>query len=108
MKSYKYDEDLLPIIPEFIELKRKELHNIRNMIQSKSYEKLRIMGHKLKGIGMTYGVHFVTEYGRVLSQLSSDESLEHIEALTCLYEDDLDKFNDYIRGCLNEEKNIGG
>lgn len=107
MKSYKYDEDLLPIIPEFIEIKRKELHDIKKMIQSKSYIKLRTIGHKLKGIGMTYGVNFVTEYGRALGQLSKTENLEHIKELTREYEDDLENFNDYIRGCLNEEENFG-
>ena len=60
------DPDLEAIIPRYMELCMKDLANLEQSIESGDSENIRMLGHKLKGTGSSYGFHKLTELGAAI------------------------------------------
>ena len=76
------DKDLEEIIPEFLELTRKDINCILNALPSEDYETIRVAGHTMKGSGAGYGFDLITEIGAKIEQYAKNRSGEHIRKLT--------------------------
>jgi len=57
--SRRYEE----LIPGFIENRRKELEELRGALDAGRYEQLGELGHRMRGIGSSYGFDRVSEFG---------------------------------------------
>jgi len=55
--------DFQDLIPEFIENRRRELEELRGALAAGRYERLGELGHRMRGIGTSYGFDRVSVLG---------------------------------------------
>jgi HPt (histidine-containing phosphotransfer) domain-containing protein len=56
--------DLEDLIPAFMSNRQKELERLRLALASSNFEELRQLGHRMKGVGTSYGFKHVSTLGR--------------------------------------------
>jgi HPt (histidine-containing phosphotransfer) domain-containing protein len=56
--------DFQDLIPEFIENRRRELQALRGALAAGRYDQLGELGHRMRGIGTSYGFDRVSILGR--------------------------------------------
>jgi HPt (histidine-containing phosphotransfer) domain-containing protein len=54
-------EDLIPV---FLNNRRKELETLREALAAADFEQLRQLGHRMKGVGVSYGFDHVSTLGK--------------------------------------------
>jgi len=64
------DPDLKTIIPRYIEILWEQLSLLDQAIESNDSETARMLGHKLKGTGSSYGFNRLTELGAAIETAS--------------------------------------
>ena len=68
MSEPKYDvkvpRDLEDLIPVFMANRKKELDTLRVALASADFEQLRQLGHRMKGVGNSYGFEKVSQLGK--------------------------------------------
>jgi len=57
-------KDLADLIPVFFKNRQKELETLRNALSAGDYDQLRQLGHRMKGVGDSYGFAKVSEIGK--------------------------------------------
>ena len=60
------DPDLEEITPRYMEIRRDELAKLEQAVSSSDHEAVRILGHKLKGTGASYGFDKLTRLGMAI------------------------------------------
>jgi HPt (histidine-containing phosphotransfer) domain-containing protein len=60
------DFGLAEILPQYFALCRRDLLNLREALARHDFEKIRVLGHNLKGSGGAYGFPDVTDIGASL------------------------------------------
>lgn len=60
------DPDLRDLIPGFIENRLQDVKDIRAALKTGDFDKLRILGHSMKGTGGGYGFDEITVIGGVI------------------------------------------
>jgi HPt (histidine-containing phosphotransfer) domain-containing protein len=65
MSNYKVKvaKDLEDLIPTFMNNRRKELDTLRVALAASDFEQLRQLGHRMKGVGNSYGFEHVSVLG---------------------------------------------
>src|ERR687885_2988292 len=58
------DRDLEDLIPVFMTNRRKELDTLRVALAAADFEQLRQLGHRMKGVGNSYGFDHVSTLGK--------------------------------------------
>ena len=56
--------DLADLIPVFMKNRSKELDSLRVALAAADYEQLRQLGHRMKGVGTSYGFPRVSAIGK--------------------------------------------
>jgi HPt (histidine-containing phosphotransfer) domain-containing protein len=56
--------DLEDLIPAFMSNRRKELDTLRVALAAADFEQLRQLGHRMKGVGNSYGFSHVSTLGK--------------------------------------------
>ncbi|HXF91250.1 MAG TPA: Hpt domain-containing protein [Nitrospiraceae bacterium] len=81
----RLDPDLKPLIPRFLENRRKDLAAIQAALQREDFEEIRLLGHRMRGDGGGYGFHTISEIGTALERASAHrdagEISRHADAL---------------------------
>jgi two-component system sensor histidine kinase/response regulator len=72
------DAELEEIVPRFIASKRKDLDSITAALDSGDYEKIRVLGHNMKGEGGAFGFNTITEVGATLERAAKASDAEEI------------------------------
>jgi HPt (histidine-containing phosphotransfer) domain-containing protein len=70
------DEDdfgISELIPQYLLLCRRDLEALQAALATGDFEKIKIVGHNLKGSGSAYGFPEVTEWGRLLEQAGKNK-----------------------------------
>jgi HPt (histidine-containing phosphotransfer) domain-containing protein len=69
-------KDLADLIPVFFKNRQKELETLRAAVAAADFEQLRHLGHRMKGVGNSYGFAAVSEIGKRIEDgaRSSDRS----------------------------------
>ncbi len=64
--SYKVvvAKDLEDLIPTFMSNRRKELDALRVALAAADFEQLRQLGHRMRGVGNSYGFEHVSDLGK--------------------------------------------
>ena len=75
------------LIPGFIENRRKELEELRGALEAGRYEQLGLLGHRMRGIGSTYGFDRVSDFGGHIEQRAAASDREGLAACLAEYED---------------------
>jgi HPt (histidine-containing phosphotransfer) domain-containing protein len=57
-------KDLADLIPVFFKNRQKEVETLRVALAAGDYEQLRQLGHRMKGVGDSYGFAKVSEIGK--------------------------------------------
>lgn len=57
-------KDLADLIPVFFKNRQKELETLRTALAAGDFEQLRHLGHRMKGVGNSYGFATVSEIGK--------------------------------------------
>jgi HPt (histidine-containing phosphotransfer) domain-containing protein len=72
------DQDLEVLIPQYLENREEDIKELKQLIEEENYEKIRIIGHSLKGSGGGYGFDYLTELG---SQIEKNAELKNAEEI---------------------------
>ncbi|HSE40248.1 MAG TPA: histidine kinase dimerization/phospho-acceptor domain-containing protein [Acidobacteriota bacterium] len=72
------DPDIADLIPKFISNRQKDIVAIETALNQNDFEKIRILGHSMKGAGGGYGFHAVSEIGKNLEDAAKDQSPDRI------------------------------
>ncbi len=72
------DADLEAIIPEFLKNREKDIASIDALLRKKDYDGIRMLGHKMKGAGASYGFDVVSDIGRAIEAAAKQEAAELI------------------------------
>lgn len=82
-------KDLADLIPVFFKNRQKELETLRAVHAAKDYEQLRQLGHRMKGVGNSYGFARISEIGKRIED--GARGSDHAAIHACIEE-----YGDYL------------
>jgi len=96
-QTVKVAKDLEDLIPVFMKNRAKEVDALRAAVSAGDFEQLRQLGHRMKGVGNSYGFAFVSEIGKRVEDAAKvsdaaatgacvDEYAQYLANLTIVYE----------------------
>ena len=83
------DKDLEDLIPGFLENRGKDIDSLREALAAGDAERLRAIGHNLKGVGGGYGFDEISKLGAEIESNAKSGALEGIGGL-------IDSLADYL------------
>jgi HPt (histidine-containing phosphotransfer) domain-containing protein len=72
--------DLEDLIPAFMSNRRKELDTLRVALAAADFEQLRQLGHRMKGVGNSYGFSHVSTLGKHIEEGARSGDRSALEA----------------------------
>jgi len=89
--------DLEDLVPTFMKNRGKELETLRNALAAGEFEQLRQIGHRMKGVGNSYGFEKVSLLGQSIEDRAKaadragleaiiDEYIEYLARVKIVYE----------------------
>ena len=93
MDEYKVvvAKDLEDLIPVFMKNRGKELDTLRVALAAADFEQLRQLGHRMKGVGTSYGFPHVSAFGKTIEDGARSGDRTSIDASIRAYGDYLAK-----------------
>ena len=86
-------KDLEDLIPTFMKNRHKELETLRAALAAGDMEKLRQLGHRMKGVGSSYGFELVSTLGKQIEDGARVTDRPGLEACIAQYTDYLARVN---------------
>ena len=77
-RRIEIDKDLKPIIPQFMENRKKDIKEIESYLKKNNYKEIEIIGHSMKGSGGGYGFEEITKIGEKIEKAAKNENKEKI------------------------------
>jgi HPt (histidine-containing phosphotransfer) domain-containing protein len=65
-RTVKVSKDLEDLIPTYLENRKKELEVLRQAVRGADFEQIRQIGHRMRGVGVSYGFDDVTSLGKLI------------------------------------------
>lgn len=87
----KVAKDLQDLIPTFLNNRRKELEALRAALAAADFEQLRQLGHRMRGVGNSYGFERVSLIGRSIEDGARSGDKVALETCISGYADYLSK-----------------
>jgi HPt (histidine-containing phosphotransfer) domain-containing protein len=87
----KVAKDLEDLIPVFMSNRHKELDTLRAALAAADFERLRQLGHRMKGVGNSYGFARVSVLGKHIEDGARSGDRAALQAAISDYEDYLSK-----------------
>ena len=84
-------KDLEDLIPVFLRNRSKELDALRVALAAADFEQMRQLGHRMKGVGTSYGFNRVSAIGKVVEDGARSGDRTALEACIADYGDYLSK-----------------
>ena len=84
-------KDLEDLVPTFMKNRRKELETLRAALASGDMEQLRQLGHRMKGVGISYGFEKVSLLGKQIEDGAKTADRAGLEAIIAEYTDYLSR-----------------
>jgi HPt (histidine-containing phosphotransfer) domain-containing protein len=84
-------KDLEDLIPVFMTNRRKELDALRVALAAADFEQLRQLGHRMKGVGNSYGFAHVSTLGKNIEEGARSGDRAALQATISEYHDYLSK-----------------
>ena len=84
-------KDLADLIPVFMRNRHKELDSLKLALASGDYEQLRQLGHRMKGVGNSYGFARVSTLGKLIEDGARSRDNAGLEARIAEYGEYLSK-----------------
>jgi HPt (histidine-containing phosphotransfer) domain-containing protein len=89
--TVKVDKTLEDLIPTFLANRRKELDALRAALAAADFEQLRHLGHRMRGVGNSYGFERVSEIGRSIEDGARSGDKGSLEQQIASYDDYLSR-----------------
>src|SRR5262245_44527879 len=84
-------KDLEDLIPVFLKNRHKEVDTLRVALAAADFEQLRQLGHRMKGVGNSYGFAQVSEIGKHVEDGARSGDRTLLESAIAQYGDFLSK-----------------
>jgi HPt (histidine-containing phosphotransfer) domain-containing protein len=84
-------KDLADLIPVFFQNRQKELATLRAALAAGNFEQMRQLGHRMKGVGNSYGFAAISDIGKRVEDGAKAEDNAGIAACIGEYADYLSK-----------------
>lgn len=84
-------KDLADLIPVFFENRKKEIANLRAALAAGDFEQLRQLGHRMKGVGNSYGFAAISDIGKRVEDGAKTADKAGLNACVVEYADYLSK-----------------
>jgi len=84
-------KDLEDLIPVFMKNRHKELDTLRAALAAADFEQLRQLGHRMKGVGNSYGFTHVSTLGKHIEDGARSGDRAALQATIGEYQDYLAK-----------------
>ncbi|HCE68568.1 MAG: hypothetical protein A2X82_01335 [Geobacteraceae bacterium GWC2_55_20] len=78
--AVEIDDVLRPIVPDFLESRRNDCILIQQFLGEKDYDQIRLLAHRMKGTGGSYGFDEISEIGEIIETASLAADPETIRA----------------------------
>jgi len=79
------DPDLEDLIPGFLKGRETDLVTIQQALEKEDFERIRLLGHSLKGNGAGYGFDELSRIGRTIETAATTKDVEGIrQASACM------------------------
>jgi HPt (histidine-containing phosphotransfer) domain-containing protein len=95
MSADKYtaivDKGIEDLIPMFLENRHKELATLRAALAASDLEQMRALGHRMKGVGSSYGFVEISTLGRKIEDGAKANDTTGIAAQLADYADYLER-----------------
>ncbi len=85
------EKDLEYLIPEYLEGRRQDVLAMREGLSGGDFERLRILGHNMKGTGGGYGFNGITDIGAEIQEAAKEKNAGELERLAGVLQDYLDR-----------------
>ena len=85
------DKDLEDLIPVFMGNRHKELETLRAALAAADFEQLRQLGHRMKGVGNSYGFEQISLFGKQVEDGARTGDRAGLGACIAAYENYLAK-----------------
>lgn len=85
------DSDLEDLIPGFLKNRRTDVQVIEEAVRDNDLDRIRVIGHSMKGAGGGYGFDGVTDIGAAIEQAAIDQDHEKILVATRQLSEYLDR-----------------
>lgn len=83
--------DFEPLIPGFMANRRKEIDSLRAALETSDFAQLQRIGHRMKGLGGSYGFERVTQLGKRIEDGARGRDTASVEACVGEYARYLEK-----------------
>ena len=80
-------KDLEDLIPTFMKNRNKEVETLRAALAGGDFEQLRQLGHRMKGVGISYGFDLVSALGKQIEDGAKAGDKPGLEARIAEYAD---------------------
>jgi HPt (histidine-containing phosphotransfer) domain-containing protein len=80
-------KDLEDLIPVFMGNRHKEVESLRVALAASDFAQLRHLGHRMKGVGNSYGFERVSLFGKQIEDGARTEDRAAIESCIAAYRD---------------------
>ena len=87
----KVAKDLEDLIPTFLSNRSKEVDSLRTALAAGDFEKLRQLGHRMRGVGNSYGFERVSVLGKAIEDGARSGDRTALEAHIAAYGEYLSK-----------------
>lgn len=84
-------KDLEDLIPTFMKNRSKEIETLRAALAAGDFEQMRQLGHRMKGVGNSYGFEKVSALGRQIEDGAKAGDRAGLEARIAEYTDYLSR-----------------
>jgi len=84
-------KDLADLIPVFMRNRRKEVETLRVALAAADFEQLRQLGHRMKGVGNSYGFAHVSTLGKYIEDGARSGDRASLQAWIAEYDEYLAK-----------------
>ena len=84
-------KDLEDLIPVFMTNRNKEVETLRGALAASDFEQLKQLGHRMKGVGRSYGFIAVSEIGKRVEDAAAKSDRAAIDGCIAEYADYLAK-----------------
>ena len=84
-------KDLEDLIPTFMTNRNKEVETLRTALGAGDMEQLRQLGHRMKGVGNSYGFELISVLGKQIEDGAKSSDLPGLQARITEYTDYLSR-----------------
>lgn len=87
------DAELEDLIPNYLKNRSNDIKTIRECLNSGDFEKIKTLGHSMKGSGGGYGFDKITEIGAMIETAADAEEVSEIDSAVQTLEDYVQRVN---------------